>query len=728
MTIRPVISPVIRSVVSPVIGGGNGSGGGGGSSIPFTTTSDTFWWDFRNTANTTDDFADDTISHVVERVRGERPFVQQIKGLQPYKVTNGISFNQGTFRHLVLNDVSGFTNGKNGWYVGFNLFMPSDTTGVDNDILNIKGASGNTSSRLRLFWSSTNKIDVRFDGGFADGAVVAQVASGTLSLNTWYTVETYLDLDADLLTLEINAASVATSAETGTTYPASNPSSIVLGNTNNYTSPTVASNNGILSEIIFHNAAPTSQLLTSWGDYLNGVRIRVPDQSTVTATTGNGLINVSLNSYGNGNSPITDHEFDYRVVGAGSWTTYNDGVSATAPTQIPSVTNDTEYEVRHRSQNAIGWSAYSATVTVTPTATPGVPDAIDDLDVVAGDDQLLVFWTKPNANGFNITGHRVYYRISGSGSAFTLFSSPATGSGTLSETITGLTNGVAYEVDVRSVNSQGESASASPTVTETPVNAPNIQDVVASAVMDIDLTVAASYGGSGITLNNLVVSPADGSAQSAYNLQFGDGSTATTYPTFSGTAGTSSGKLTFDGGDHLTLVGSNTAFLNNLHKTTGGTAFTVLMFFETLVDKASTQVFFSTRNGSTQTGITGQLNSAEAMRIEQRGDSAVVTASPALTATLGAPTYLGWGENANGGSGSYSVWSETSTATTGNHTYNTGTSNAAQKLHFCASANATGNAASGTILKAICIFQTKLSNAELAAVAAAKSALHGVTY
>ena len=65
----------------------------------------------------------------------------------------------------------------------------------------------------------------------------------------------------------------------------------------------------------------------------------------------------------------------------------------------------------------------------------------------------------------------------------------------------------------------------------------SLSDVVDSAVFDIDATQSASYGGTGTTWSNLVASPADGAAQSAYDFQLGDGADSSTYPTFTGTVG-----------------------------------------------------------------------------------------------------------------------------------------------------------------------------------------------
>lgn len=65
---------------------------------------------------------------------------------------------------------------------------------------------------------------------------------------------------------------------------------------------------------------------------------------------------------------------------------------------------------------------------------------------------------------------------------------------------------------------------------------------------------------SAVAVNNLIASPADAAAQSDYNLERGDGSTSTTYPSNNGNG------LVFDGGDYLGLAGSNTALLRDLHK------------------------------------------------------------------------------------------------------------------------------------------------------------------
>lgn len=110
----------------------------------------------------------------------------------------------------------------------------------------------------------------------------------------------------------------------------------------------------------------------------------------------------------------------------------------------------------------------------------------------------------------------------------------------------------------------------------------SLKDIVASAVWDLDATQAASYSGSGTTWANLVDFPADDNGQTAYDFFLGDGSTPTTYPTFTGSAGDPAAYFALDTGDYFTIkTGVNTGLINNLHKTTGGQQATIIMAMRT---------------------------------------------------------------------------------------------------------------------------------------------------
>jgi hypothetical protein len=98
------------------------------------------------------------------------------------------------------------------------------------------------------------------------------------------------------------------------------------------------------------------------------------------------------------------------------------------------------------------------------------------------------------------------------------------------------------------------------------------------ALFDLDATLTSSYGGSGQTWANLIASPDDGSGQTAYDFFLGATNSATTDdPTFTGLANDVGAYFSFDGGDLFQIAAGNTTKLANLHKTTGGGPFTIVV-------------------------------------------------------------------------------------------------------------------------------------------------------
>jgi hypothetical protein len=90
------------------------------------------------------------------------------------------------------------------------------------------------------------------------------------------------------------------------------------------------------------------------------------------------------------------------------------------------------------------------------------------------------------------------------------------------------------------------------------------------ACMDLDATIAASYGGSGQTWSNLINTPTVG-VKADYDFYLGKTVSASTDdPTFTGSAGSSSAYFLHDGGDYFTAIntGANVGILSNIHKTT----------------------------------------------------------------------------------------------------------------------------------------------------------------
>lgn len=107
-----------------------------------------------------------------------------------------------------------------------------------------------------------------------------------------------------------------------------------------------------------------------------------------------------------------------------------------------------------------------------------------------------------------------------------------------------------------------------------------MSDITPSAVYDLDATISSSYSGSGTSWNNLIASPADGSAQSAYNfVQRGSQS-------FTGTADSPSSYFNSNntGGWNV----PPTSFISNLQRTDLGIEYTAVFSFRTPSSLGST--------------------------------------------------------------------------------------------------------------------------------------------
>ncbi len=182
---------------------------------------------------------------------------------------------------------------------------------------------------------------------------------------------------------------------------------------------------------------------------------------------------------------------------AGTWT--DAGHSGTGTTHtVTGLTNGTAYDVRVRAVNAEGDGAWSDAATATPG---GAPERITDLSLTTGDAQIGLSWTAPGDGGLSITGYDVEYRVTSTGGAWT----DAGHSGTdPSHTITGLTNGTEYDIQVRAVNAAGDGPNTN-TANATPTAAITAPEQVSGLTLTTgNMKIEASWsapddGGSAIT-------------------------------------------------------------------------------------------------------------------------------------------------------------------------------------------------------------------------------------
>ena len=203
---------------------------------------------------------------------------------------------------------------------------------------------------------------------------------------------------------------------------------------------------------------------------------------------GDGELTVRWTAPANNGGAIDDYDVRYRPTGA-AWRSLPDGVKSTATTAtITGLTNGTAYEVQVRAGNSAGDGPWSASATGTPVSTVSPPSAPSTPRLEAGDGELTVRWTAPADNGGAIDDYDVRYRPAGAA-----WRSLPDGvkSTTTTAAITGLTNGTAYEVQVRAGNSAGDgpwSASATGTPVST-VSAPSAPSTPRLEAGDGELTV-----------------------------------------------------------------------------------------------------------------------------------------------------------------------------------------------------------------------------------------------
>ncbi len=180
----------------------------------------------------------------------------------------------------------------------------------------------------------------------------------------------------------------------------------------------------------------------------------VPGAPTgLTATGSDEQVTLSWNAPSTGGSQILRYEYRSRRSG-GTWSDWTN-VSGTSVT-IRNLTNGDRYDFEVRAVNSVGDGAAAAT-----SATPGTPpSAPTGLTPRAEDEAIKVTWGMPaDTGGSAVSRFEIRYRMSGGG--WSNWLTVPGGPRATSYTFDDLTNGVAYDIQVRAVNAVGEGAAAS---------------------------------------------------------------------------------------------------------------------------------------------------------------------------------------------------------------------------------------------------------------------------
>ncbi len=252
-----------------------------------------------------------------------------------------------------------------------------------------------------------------------------------------------------------------------------------------------------------------------WSATTSATPQTAPDTPTITLiTVGDGALVVPWSAPSDsGGSAITSYDVRYIRSDAadkadGNWTE-RDGIwtSSILRYTLGGLTNGVAYDVQVRAVNRAGDGSWSATVPATPRTVAAAPT----INLIApGDRTLAVSWSAPSDTGGSaITSYDVRYIGSDApdkADHIWTVELNAWSSGPLSHDLDGLTNGVGYDVQVRSVNGAGDGP-WSATATDTPRTAPGVPTIEmitpGSYALSITWSAPAKDGGSAISSYDL---------------------------------------------------------------------------------------------------------------------------------------------------------------------------------------------------------------------------------
>ena len=166
-------------------------------------------------------------------------------------------------------------------------------------------------------------------------------------------------------------------------------------------------------------------------------------------------------------TPVS-YTVQYRVTGAGSWTTGPTGVTGTTAT-VTGLAHATGYDFQVFAVNSTGNGAATATATLTTTtAAPNIPTGLTAGSLTGlTTSSVVMTWTAPTTDSTHdaATTYTLQYKPT-SGSTWTQI----TGISGTSQTVTGLSSATSYDFQVRAVNAGGSSGYTATTASTTYTN------------------------------------------------------------------------------------------------------------------------------------------------------------------------------------------------------------------------------------------------------------------
>ena len=227
----------------------------------------------------------------------------------------------------------------------------------------------------------------------------------------------------------------------------------------------------------------------------------VPGKPTnVVGTPGNAQASLTWTAPVNtGGIALTDYVIQYSSNSGSTWTTFVDGTSTSTSTTVTGLNNGTSYIFQVAAVNATGTGAYSDPSS--SVALAGAPFAPTALSSSPGDGSLTISFTAGGNNGAAITNYQ-YALSTNSGSSYGAWTAISPVDTSSPVTISGLTNGTAYYVKLRAINSVGDGTeSAAVTSGTTPRGAPIVNSLTVDRFNQNRATFNATASANGGTIS-----------------------------------------------------------------------------------------------------------------------------------------------------------------------------------------------------------------------------------
>ena len=197
---------------------------------------------------------------------------------------------------------------------------------------------------------------------------------------------------------------------------------------------------------------------TSW------VNVSLAPPETPTSLSATALsttsVSVAFTAGGANGSPITNYKYALSTNGGSTYGSFTalSPEDITTPITISGLTAGTAYYIKLKAVNDMGDSVASAAVSISTLATPDAPTSLGAGSITIS--SVAISFTPGAQGGSAITNYQYALSTNG-GSTYGSFTALATPDATSPITITGLTEGTAYYVKLKAVNTDGAGAESS---------------------------------------------------------------------------------------------------------------------------------------------------------------------------------------------------------------------------------------------------------------------------